>query len=245
MQKPSAQNRDIATQIKAHLQEVPKRISSIKVNGEKIWIKRIERLGPVRRLQKGNPAHAFERERLALQTLGDLQMAAPRIIAQGPDWFAISDCGQSLLQIRAISSSPENQQLHIFAAAGRALADLHNAGLSHGRPNLKDICWDGESIRFLDFERFIPHRNTPKGHMQDVLMFVFNAHALARKTTPELVEAIKAYRATSSNDHWHSAQNWCRKWRWIIPLTNPIRWMSNSREFNAIPMTFKFILDRD
>ncbi len=244
MQNTDPHNPDLSALINAHLRTTSDRISPLTADGQVLWIKRVERPGLIRRLQKGNPMQAFERERLALQHLTNGGLPVPRILAQGANWFAINDVGKSLSFILRKSDLTETERLPIFAASGHALASLHNAGISHGRPNLKDICWDGETIRFLDFERYAEHRNTPKGHVQDVLMFVFNTHALARATPPELDSAINAYRAEIKDDTWERTTKWCHTRRWIVPLMAPIRAVINSREYNAIPMTFSYFANR-
>ena len=75
-------------------------------------------------------------------------------------------------------------------------------------------------------------------------MFVFNAHALAHNTPPELNSAISAYRAEIKDNTWERTRNWCHTRRWIIPLTAPVRWLTDSNEYRAIPMTFAYFSNR-
>ncbi len=234
---------DLSGLIGAHLQAHPERISRLATEGQFIWVKRPERPSGIRRLQKGNPATAFERERNALHTLHRQGVPVPGIVSEGPGYLAIRDCGMSLDNILRSRDFGTRDRARIFSKAGHALADMHARHLSHGRPSLRDICWDGRRIAFLDFERHAEHRNTRKGHVNDLLMFVFNAFAIAATERPEILSAISAYRAADSARIWDDAVNWCQRWRWITWATAPVRALRDSREFNAIPLTFNAFLD--
>ncbi|WP_226779170.1 hypothetical protein [Oceaniglobus trochenteri] len=226
---------DLNSAILAALAENPDRVQHIIHDGKTIWLKRRERLGPVRRLQKGDSARAFEAERAALHEWAALGAPAPRILAEGPEFFAMADSGRPLHTLMTDDAA----HLPAFRAAARALADLHRRGLSHGRPSLKDICWDGEKITFLDLERYAPRRNTPKGHAMDLVMFVFNGLTVGRGMTPEMAAAIETYRAEDPAHVWEAARAWCHRMRWIDWLTKPIqmRGPGKAKEFKAIPLT--------
>ncbi|WP_099827173.1 phosphotransferase [Oceaniglobus indicus] len=230
---------DLSAPIATALAGNPARVQRLEIAGQTIWIKRRESLSPLRRLQKGNAARAFEAERHALHHLAALDLPVPRILDEGPDHIALADSGTALDRILLDGIGSDAARLTIFAAAGRALADLHRHGISHGRPALKDICWDGTRITFLDFERYAEHRNTPKGHAMDVVMFVFNGFATGRGTTPEMARAIEAYRAHDPGGLWTLAQAWCARMGWIDTLTRPLqaRPGTKAREFKAIPLT--------
>lgn len=238
------QDRLIA-RIRDHLDQNSARVSSLMVDGTRVWLKRVERHGPIRRLQKGDPAAAFKRERAALRDLAGRGLPVAQLIAEGNDWFAIADCGTVLDHILRKSSRPPQERSAIFTAAGQALAQLHRAGISHGRPNLKDICWDGDQIRFLDFERYAALRNTQTGHIQDLLMFIFSTIVVNGDPCAELDSAVSAYRAQSNPEIWTGAKTLARKLRWLIPLTAPVRALTGSQEFHAFPKAIDYILTRD
>ncbi len=48
------------------------------------------------RLQKGDPAAAFSAECAAMQQLRTAGVCVPDILAEGPGFFAIPDCGDTL-----------------------------------------------------------------------------------------------------------------------------------------------------
>lgn len=129
-------------------------------DGRRFWLKRVERLSGRLRLQKGDPARAFETERRALRTLADQGLPGALLVAEGPDWMLLADAGATLPAMLEAQGRSGAETARAFAAAGQALGRLHWAGLSHGRPAMRDICWNGQEARFIDMERFAP---APRG----------------------------------------------------------------------------------
>ena len=237
---PDAPDPELIDCIRDALARDARRVLPVTCGDRTIWVKRLERLSPLRRLQKGSAAAVFEAERAALHALAGRGLPVPPILAEGPDFFALPDCGPSLDHLlRTPGATTETDRMAAFEAAGRALAGLHRAGVSHGRPSLRDICWQDGRITFLDFERHAAHRNTPEGHAEDVVIFVFNGIRVGQGMTPELRRAIDSYRAVDPGGIWQRAQGWCRRRRWVATLTGPLRWRKEgkSNEFKAIPET--------
>lgn len=221
--------------LRAALSENPARVQRVAYLDQFIWVKRRETLSPLRRLQKGNAAAAFESERRALHEWHRLQAPAPVILAEADDFIALADSGTPLSSLMSVADG----NVMAFEAAGRALAALHGQHLSHGRPSLKDICWDGTRITFRDLERYAHRRNTPGGHAQDVVMFVFNGLVIGRGLSPQMQAAIDSYRANDTAGIWAVAQVWCRGKRWVDWITRPVqrRRPGKANEFKAIPLT--------
>lgn len=121
--------------------------------GRKLWLKRVERLGLRMRLQKGDPQQGFEAERRALKHLAALGLPVVPMVAEGSDWFATLDCGATMDRALADPLAREEARRAMLDAAARSLVALHGQGLAHGRPVLRDICWDGAEARFIDLER--------------------------------------------------------------------------------------------
>jgi len=234
-----APDADLEAHVAAHVAATDKRISRITHQGQVVWIKQREKPGLVLRLQKGDPAVAFAAERAAMQQLRTAGVPVPKILAQGEDFFATADCGAPLDYIlRTLSGTVEERTL-AFAAAGAALAAIHAAQLSHGRPSIKDICWQDGRITFLDFERFAAKRNSAKGHREDLILMISSAYSVTNQTGPEIDALMAGYRAHDPAGIWQSAETWCRKMRWLIWATKPFQWRraGKSREFKAVPLT--------
>jgi tRNA A-37 threonylcarbamoyl transferase component Bud32 len=158
--------------VKSALEEPPQRVRRLDlVDGRQFWLKRVERLSGRLRLQKGNPARTFEMERAGLAALADAGVPVAPVVAEGPDWMLMPDAGPVLPHVVAAPDRSEDEKLAAFAAAGRALGRLHWAGLVHGRPAVRDICWDGHEARFIDLERFRHGRHGGLWQAADIVMF--------------------------------------------------------------------------
>lgn len=213
------------------------RIWSFERDGRRFWAKRRERLGLRMRLQKGNPEKGFRNEREAIRTLWAEGVPVGPIVAEDEECFVTPDHGPT---VAALLRSGDASLPEALVAAAEALADLHGRGLTHGRPCLKDICWDGAEIRFIDLERYSPDRNTRKGRAWDVIYFVFNGIAEARGDTPELASARAAYRASDQRGTWADAARIARR-LWLLSIaTWPVRKLvPHAAEFQALPLTLQ------
>ncbi len=204
-------------------------------DGRKAWLKRAEQLSGRMRLQKGSGAKGFARERAGLHLLSGLGLPVAPVLAEGPDWFVTPDLGPTL---RRLMWHPASDLTAIFAAAGAALARLHLASYRHGRPAIRDLCWNGEAVHFIDLERFSPVKSDPRGLALDLLTFV---HSLVADglTAPEGTAlplqqaAIAAYRAQAPGI-WAQAGVTARWLAWLPALA---RLNPSSREWRALGPT--------
>lgn len=243
IQTPDA---DLLARITSHVATTDKRVSQMQHEGQTIWIKKQERLTLRMRLQKGDARAAFLAEHDAIHLMQKAGVPVPQIVAEGVDYFATLDCGPSIKWLLLDYDGPSMRHLDAYAAAGKQLALMHKQQLSHGRPSVKDICWKDRRIRFLDFERFHVKRNTPKGHMQDLVMLVFSAYAVTGRDCPELEAQIKGYRAHDPADIWQAGAIWCNRMRWVDYLTKPVQWRGAGKavDFKAIPLTIRAFTGR-
>lgn len=221
------------------------RIAKTTHEGREVWIKRPERLTGRMRWQKGDPAAAFDRERRAHQRLADLGLPVPRIVASTSDYIATEAAGPSLLTLMRRHGPDHPTFTTALTDAATALAAFHAAGVSHGRPNLKDICWQDGDVRFLDFERAHPSRDTIRGHTEDLLLFFYNAIAETRDTRPTIDKAADAYRNADTKGIWHRAQ---RRAGWLAPLRHlmallPAKYRTK-KDFAAVEPFFAFFAKR-
>jgi tRNA A-37 threonylcarbamoyl transferase component Bud32 len=231
-----AESAQIAARAEAAIASNDARVQRIGVAGQFYWVKHEERLNLRMRIQKGDPHRAFEAERQAMHVLASAGVPVPPVVAEGADYFVTPDCGPSLREL--LHRATENR-LPAFAAAAEGLAGFHAKGLSHGRPSIKDVAWDGARATFLDFERFAPKRNQFSGHVQDLIILLFSAFAETGRPTPETRMLAEAYRAADPGGIWTGAERLCRRLRWVDPLTRPIQRLRSAREFRAIPLTFE------
>lgn len=205
-------------------------------NGQRFWLKRIEVLPLRMRLQKGDPRSAFEAEKLGLQVLSREGLPVADLALDGPDYLVLSDAGQPLNQVLHAADAEERRAA--FSAAGQALAQLHAAGFVHGRPAIRDICWDGHAARFIDLERFSTARRGLRQQALDVVMFVQTMMTATAGPSPELDAALDAYARTAPPAVMPRVRKMAHHLAWLAPLARAVTWVRpQAREFVAIPRT--------
>lgn len=217
------------------------RIGRYTVEGETFWIKRVDQPRLVNRLQKGPPDKVFAADLAALKAVAARGGPVTEIVADGPGIFVCRDGGPTLEHILRQGVGTKTDRIEAFRAAGAALAAMHRAGVSHGRPLLRDICWKDGRITFLDFENYRPERNRLKDFRFDLVAFVHSCHAQTRQPVPEIEAAIAAYRAHDPGGVWEAAQNWIWRVRIADLLTRPLQWRADphAREYKALPATVR------
>ncbi|WP_374398178.1 serine/threonine protein phosphatase [Tabrizicola sp.] len=221
------------------LAEPPQRVRAVVLpDGRRFWLKRVERLSGRLRLQKGDPGKAFAVEREGLRMLAAAGLPVAEVVAEGPGWMLMPDAGPVLSQIVADAGRNEAEKLRACAEAGRALARLHGAGVAHGRPAVRDVCWDGQVARFIDLERF--RRASRAGFWQaaDVVMFAQTAFTSWPEDARWLEAALGAYAVSAPE----GAVVAVRRLAWGLA---PVGWLAaglsalrpGSRELRAVGLT--------
>ena len=221
--------------------DTPGRVQQVRAAGRMVWVKQAETLSLRWRLQKGDANRAFEADRTGLRVLGDAGLPVPPILAEGPDFFVVPDVGPTLARMLVDPDAAGPDRLAAFAAAGCALAVLHRAGVCHGRPSIRDICWDGITARVIDLERFRPGKRSLRDMAADVVVFHYSILSYGRAETPELHAAATAYRAHAPEGVWQAAQARMARLRWLAPVARAVqRVRPNSRELAAVPRVIGF-----
>jgi hypothetical protein len=227
---------DLETALQAALAEPPRRVREVMLpDGRRFWLKRVERLSGRLRLQKGDPARAFAAEREGLRVLEAAGLPVAGIAAEGPGWVLMPDAGPVLPRVVADPGRSDAEKLAAFAAAGRALGRLHRSGMAHGRPAVRDICWDGQDARFIDLERFRRARCAGFWQAADVLMFAQTAFTAWPGNARWLDVALAAYGSSAPEGAMVSVR---RLARWLAPVgwlaAGLLRLKPESRELRAV-----------
>jgi tRNA A-37 threonylcarbamoyl transferase component Bud32 len=230
---------DLDPLVKAALAEPRRRVRLLVLpDGRRFWLKRVERLQGVLRLQKGDPQRAFRAERDGLETLAKAGLPVAAIAQQGPGWMLMPDAGPVLPAVVADPQRPDAEKLQAFAQAGKALGLLHWAGMVHGRPAVRDICWDGQVARFIDLERFRHDRRGGFWQAMDVLMLTQTAFTLWPDDLRWLEAALASYDVNAPL----GAMERVRRLAWWLA---PIGWVARAmmrvrpgnRELRAVGLT--------
>jgi tRNA A-37 threonylcarbamoyl transferase component Bud32 len=237
----SAVSDDLDPQLKAALAEPRRRVRLLELpDGRRFWLKRVERLQGVLRLQKGDPERAFQAERDGLKALADAGLPVAVIAEEGPGWMLMPDAGPVLPMVVADPQRSEAEKLQAFAMAGKALGQLHWAGLVHGRPAVRDICWDGQEARFIDLERFRHDRRGGMRQAADVVMFAQTAFTQWPDDPRWLDAALASYGVNAPL----GAMDRVRRMAWWLA---PLGWLAKamalarprSRELRAVGLTLQ------
>jgi hypothetical protein len=229
----------------AAVAETAGRIGQFSLDGATYLIKRVDRPTLINRLQKGPPHAAFDSDLAAIKALAARGAPVPEIIGEGPCIFVARDAGPALDRILRDQTGTVADRVAAFSAAGAALARLHASGISHGRPVLRDLCWQDGKITFLDFENYRAHRNQPRHFRLDLIIFVLSCYAEQRSELPEIAAAKQAYRMQDTLGIWQMAADWLRNKRWVDIVTKPMQWRADphAREYKSIPVTLRAFKD--
>lgn len=232
---------DLQAHVQAALAEPFRRVRPVVLpDGRRFWLKRVERLSGRLRLQKGDPARAFAAEREGLRALADAGLPVTGVALEGPGWVLMPDSGPVLPQVVSDPARPQAEKLAAFARAGRALGLLHWAGMVHGRPAVRDICWDGAEARFIDLERFRPARRGGLWQAADVVMFAQTAFTQWPDDGRWLEAALAAYAVNAPEgamDRVARLARWLAPLGWLAALLARLK--PKSREVQAVGLTLK------
>jgi tRNA A-37 threonylcarbamoyl transferase component Bud32 len=153
------------------------------------------------------------------------------------------DAGPVLPEVVSDPGRSEAEKLRAFAEAGRALGRLHWAGMAHGRPAVRDMCWDGVQARFIDLERFRRAGRAGFWQAADVLMFAQTAFTQWPEDARWLDAALAAYGEAAPEGAMAAVRRLCR---WLRPMgwlaAGLARLRPESRELRAVGLTLTRLL---
>jgi tRNA A-37 threonylcarbamoyl transferase component Bud32 len=234
-------DQELERSLQAMLADPPRRVQRLELpDGRRFWLKRVERLQGRLRLQKGDPTRAFAAEREGLRALAAKGLPVAEVAREGPDWVLMPDAGPVLPAMVADVARSEAEKLAAFGKAGQALGRLHWAGLVHGRPAVRDICWDGNEARFIDLERFRRGRRGGLWQAVDVVMFAQTAFTLWPDDGRWLDAALETYAVNAPDGAMARAARlvwWLGPLGWLARALSALR--PTSRELRAVDLTLK------
>ncbi len=147
------------------------RVISFSLAGEKFWIKR--KMGNGRRAAVKYSVEKefyYEIARMTIAARNTPELVAP-IEVLTPEYMVTRDGGPTLKNWLD-SEMTEEEKLALLAKAGAALASLHRAGIVHGRPALRDICWQKGKFSFLDWENRLYSKDPAEQKAIDFLLLL-------------------------------------------------------------------------
>lgn len=232
---------DLEQALTAALAEPPRRVRALVLaDGRRFWLKRVERLSGRLRLQKGDPAKAFAAEREGFRVLAAAGMPVAEVVAEGPGWLLMRHAGPVLPEVVVDAGRDEAEKLRACAKAGRALGRLHEAGMAHGRPAVRDVCWDGHEVRFIDLERFRRARRAGFWQAADLVMFAQTAFTAWPEDARWLEATLEAYAMSAPKGAMASVRRlagWLAPVGWLAAGLSVLR--PGGRELRAVGLTLR------
>lgn len=223
------------------------RLYSFELDTEKYFVKRLEKHVKFRaRIMKGDPAQALKREIALVKAFGQRGAPVPRIVAEDDTCFIMNDCGPPIHRPVAANGSAEM----MWQSVGTALANLHALGLVHGRPAMRDICWDGQKITFLDLEAGAKLKASKHDMTRDVLVLLHSI-MLDKTRHSHAAEIFKeAYKKNDNLGVWEACLIRARRLWWVEWVIAPVvvwhRWSGVTKsEFAAVRPTRHFLLSQE
>ena len=218
------------------------RVFSFEFDGQKFWLKRIEKSiegSFLTKIFKPNPYKSFAAEIKKLEILNEANAPAPKLVLKSDEFFVIEDIGEPISQLIKYSND-ENFKHEILLKAARALAGLHALNFAHGRPALRDIAIKNDEIKFLDFESKFFSDDLELRKCRDLLVFI---HELYRqKISNELVkEAIDEYIKANGSEIYEHSLRLILKFKPLYYLLRPFKFL-DKKDLNAAISTFELLL---
>lgn len=216
----------LAQALAAALASTPSRILPLSVEGRHYWLKRPEvHRTLIRRLQKGDPARALAADRAGLKRMAKQGLPAPRVLAEGPDFVLTEDVGPPVATLLRDPGTTDAERHAALGDAARALARLHHQGIAHGRPKIRDICWQRDrGATLIDFELFNPAADRA-ALVRDAVLFLHSILQQQRDRDAFFDTAAQAYRAEAPDGIWEKMQRRVDRVRWIAPLARLVLWL--------------------
>lgn len=219
MTDDSALSPALAAALQAALAFPASRVMPLRVDGQRYWLKRPARHGGLlRRWRQGDPMRALAAERAGLALMTERGLPAPRVVAEGPEFLLVEDPGPPLLTLLRDPDTSDDDRLAALAEGARALAALHRAGIAHGRPEIRNICWQkGRGAALVEFDRLDPTAS-PRARARDARQFLLSVLRLRRQRDEAYDAAADAYRAAAPPEVWEMMRKSARRGRLCLPL---------------------------
>ena len=147
----------------------------------------------------------------------------PSILATNEQMIAMTDLGPQFREVLDRSDSAEDH-LTLLKTAIRTMARLHQAGLAHGRPYMRDMTWDGERLGFLDLEEDpLQVMPLPVAQARDVWIFLSASSRYARRKGEKKIYEGSLIPALYHEYKEHAAAETIAELRRFILFLRPLR----------------------
>ncbi|GJH42634.1 protein kinase family protein [Pasteurella canis] len=200
------------------------RIYRFEYFGQHFWLKQPEQLKGIWKLLKPNPKTSFQQEIKTLRYFESVGAPVPMLHLYNEDFFVLEDVGRTAIDWQEDPTVSTELKQTILSDCIKALIELHEKDLIHGRPVLRDMTWQDRKVNFLDFEAHIYHKEKIIwDKARDVIIFL---HGLCRSkviSDQEVKRLIQVYIELGNAEVWQLVCDTLRKYRFIYYLLLPFK----------------------
>ena len=201
------------------------RVYHFTYNDKDFWLKQPEQLHGVWHFLKPKPKQAFKNEIQSLQYLAEHQAPVPHLEMFGEDFLVLEDGGNSVAHWMGLHLS-EQQKRAILLDAAVALATLHQQGLVHGRPAIRDILWRDGQVLFIDFEVNAEKHSLNEQKARDLLLFIYNLCREQHLSDELICNVMRKYQAYCDPQEWDDMMHTVCHYRFIYYLLLPFKYIA-------------------
>ena len=115
------------------------------------------------------------------------------------------------------------EKSHILHSAIDILINLHQQGIIHGRPAIRDIAWKDGKISFMDFESHSKSHNEHWLITRDMLAFLDSLCRVKSLDDEKLGELFDYYKSHCPTTYWTDMLSYVRGFRWLYYLLLPFK----------------------
>lgn len=191
--------------------------------GKHYWLKQPEQLKGIWLLLKPYPKQHFKEECEILQHLNNIGAPVPKLCGFGDDYLVLEDAGPTLniwLNDETLSWAEKS---HILHSAIEILINLHQKGIIHGRPAIRNIAWKEGKITFMDFESHSKSHNEHWLITRDMLAFLDSLCRVKSLDDEKLNELFDYYKSHCPITYWDDMLSYVRRFRWLYYLLLPFK----------------------
>lgn len=210
----------VQTLLKKHNEE---RVFRFEYLGKYYWLKQPERLKGIWLILKPYPKKHFKEECYILQKLNSIGAPVPKLCDFSDDHLVLEDVGPTLNCWLDNNEINWAQKENILQTAIRALIQLHQKGIIHGRPAIRDIAWQSGKVRFMDFESHSKSHNKKWLIARDMLAFLDSLCRVKNLNDKKLRALFDYYKLHCPSDYWIAMVRYVKKMRWLYYVLLPFK----------------------
>lgn len=209
--------------------------------GQTYWIKR--RLSNGRnQFAKSSVNVQFYTEIARSSIAHTLTGLSPEIVYLDADCMVTRAAGENINHWMRRRDVSKEEKLEILIRTGQALGELHQAGMTHGRPALRDFLFNQGKVTLLDWENQPRSENIKKRKTLDYLLLLLSLfrEPYARKDYVEALEKGYADKAGGETREW--ARTFLRKHALIGHLAKALD-VFHMKDVEAFSRLYRYLAD--